>query len=243
MSADGFLGRWARRKSDVQQGKPVAEVLPPSPLVDASQGNSLPAAAAPVARAELVPQPELQSDTPPPIVEVPLPTLADVQQLALDGDFKPFMARGVTPEVKNAAMKKLFTDPHYNIMDGLDTYIDDYSVFEPLPESMLRQMASAKFLKLFEEEEPAAAQPTPGIESPNSDAAQNLAKSDAEQNIAQPDPAALGAPADGNPQHPDSAAPDLPTQDADKDPDDHHPYLRLQPDHAAGTISLGRGAE
>ncbi|MFM9880165.1 MAG: DUF3306 domain-containing protein [Burkholderiaceae bacterium] len=245
MSADGFLGRWARRKSDVQQGKPVSEVLPPSPLVDASQGNSLPAAAAPVARAELVPQPELQSDTPPPIVEVPLPTLADVQQLALDSDFKPFMARGVTPEVKNAAMKKLFTDPHYNIMDGLDTYIEDYSVFEPLPESMLRQMASAKFLQLFEEEaeKPVSALPLLGTESPHSDAAQNVAKSSGAQNIAQPDLAATGATANGSAPQPDAAAQDLPTQDADKDPDDHHPDLRLQPDHAAAAPSPGRGTE
>ena len=63
------------------------------------------------------------------------------------------MAQGVTPEVKNAAMKQLFTDPHYNVMDGLDTYIDDYSKPDPIPESMLRNMVSAQFLKLFEEEE------------------------------------------------------------------------------------------
>jgi hypothetical protein len=59
----------------------------------------------------------------------------------------------VAPEVRNAAMKKLFTDPHYNVMDGLDIYIDDYSLPSPMPESMLRQMASAKFLKLFEEDD------------------------------------------------------------------------------------------
>jgi hypothetical protein len=29
--------------------------------------------------------------------------------------------------VKNAAMKKLFADPHFNVMDRLDIYIDDYS--------------------------------------------------------------------------------------------------------------------
>ncbi len=45
----------------------------------------------------------------------------------LDSDFKPFVAKNVAPEVKNAAFKKLFADPHFNVMDGLDTYIDDYS--------------------------------------------------------------------------------------------------------------------
>ncbi len=80
-------------------------------------------------------------------------TLDDARLLTQDSDFKPFMAGGVSPEVRNAAMKKLFADPHFNVMDGLDTYIDDYSKFDPIPESMLRQMASAKFLKLFGDED------------------------------------------------------------------------------------------
>ena len=44
-------------------------------------------------------------------------------------------------------MKKLFADPHFNVMDGLDTYIDDYAKPDPIPPAMLRQLASAKFLK------------------------------------------------------------------------------------------------
>ena len=50
-------------------------------------------------------------------------------------------------------MKKLFADPHFNVMDGLDIYIDDYSKPDPIPTPMLRQLASAKFLDLFDEEE------------------------------------------------------------------------------------------
>ena len=38
----------------------------------------------------------------------------------------------------NAALKKLFSDPHFNVMDGLDTYIDDYGKPDPIPPSMLR---------------------------------------------------------------------------------------------------------
>jgi hypothetical protein len=66
------------------------------------------------------------------------------------------MARGVSPEVRNAAMKKLFADPQFNVMDRLDTYIDDYSQPDPLPAAMLRQMASAQFLKLFDDDNEAA---------------------------------------------------------------------------------------
>ena len=62
------------------------------------------------------------------------------------------MGRDVAPDVRNAAMKKLFTDPHYNVMDQLDIYIDDYSKPDPLPQAMLRQMVGAQFLNLFEDE-------------------------------------------------------------------------------------------
>ena len=89
------------------------------------------------------------SDTPP---QVPTPTLTDAAQLTPDSDFTGFMARGVTPEVKNAAMKKLFADPHFNVMDRMDTYIDDYGLPDPLPLAMLRQMTSAKTLNLFDDE-------------------------------------------------------------------------------------------
>ena len=63
------------------------------------------------------------------------------------------MGQGVAPEVKNAAMKKLFADPHFNEMDRMDIYIDDYSQPDPLPLAMLRQMNGAKFLNLFEDED------------------------------------------------------------------------------------------
>jgi hypothetical protein len=88
--------------------------------------------------------------------EAPPLTLEDVGALTPESDFKPFVSPAVQPEVRNAAMKKLFADPHYNVMDGLDIYIDDYSVPSPLPESVLRQMASAKFLQMFEDEDPPA---------------------------------------------------------------------------------------
>jgi hypothetical protein len=96
--------------------------------------------------------------------ENPPPTLADAQSLTPDSDFTRFTRPDVPPDVKTAAFKKLFADPHFNVMDGLDVYIDDYSKPDPIPPEMLRNLASAKFLKLFDEEEkedkePAQAQP------------------------------------------------------------------------------------
>ena len=141
----GFLSRWSRRKVLVRQGVAPAEpvVAPPVAVVvqpDAQPVGPPQAQAAPLAAAEPAPA------APPP------PTLADVALLTRDSDYTRFVAPGVDTGVKNAALKQLFTDPHFNVMDGLDIYIDDYSQPDPLPASMLRQMASAKFLQLVEEE-------------------------------------------------------------------------------------------
>ena len=124
---DGFLGRWSRRKFDAKDGKP----LPPEPQMQ-EPGAAAPAATVPpLAEPAAVAVPQ----APPPL------TLEDVQALTSESDFSAFVARGVAPEVKNAAMKKLFSDPRYNVMDRLDTYIDDYSLPDPMPKAMLRQLA------------------------------------------------------------------------------------------------------
>jgi hypothetical protein len=62
------------------------------------------------------------------------------------------VARDVDPEVKNLAMKKLFADPHFNVMDGLDTYIDDYNTPDPIPKSMFKQLVQARMLGLLDDE-------------------------------------------------------------------------------------------
>ncbi len=140
---DGFLSRWARRKAQVKQGEKVAPEAVVPPAVPAAQ-----VAPAAVVRAEPVeaPVPSL-SQAPPP------PTLDDVAALTKESDFSRFVAPNVDPGVRNAAMKKLFaSDPHFNVMDGLDVYIDDYNKFEPIPKSILRQLVNARSLGLLDDE-------------------------------------------------------------------------------------------
>jgi len=82
----------------------------------------------------------------PVAVELPPPGMEDVQQLGIDSDYARFIAAGVDEEVKRAALKKLFADPHFNVMDGLDVYVGDYSVSESIPPAMLSQLHHAKAL-------------------------------------------------------------------------------------------------
>jgi hypothetical protein len=172
--SDGFLGRWSRRKQDAREGKPLEEPAAPAP----AQATVVPGATAPPASAAAPPlaagasgaSPSATGQTPAAEAADALPSLADAQQLTPASDFKPFVARDVAPEVRNLAMKKLFADPHFNVMDGLDIYIGDYSQPDPMPSGMLRKMVSAHTLGFFDHEKKQgdAAVPAPG--GPNASA-------------------------------------------------------------------------
>ena len=241
--APGFLGRWARRKTAVLQGKPLQEPAiaekPVPPAAPSAQAVSAQAAASLKAPSETL-------DAAPPAEK--LLSLEDVKTLTQESDFTPFMARNVGPEVRNAAMKKLFADPQFNVMDGLDIYIDDYSKSDPIPESMLRQMASAKFLNLFEEEE----EEVDKKERQETRQESAVAPGDAASRVAA-DPSHIDAEsvaqsrASSELDRPDSLPADYSSQPEPSDGSgtsqhDHaHSHLRLQPDHAAPAPYAGRG--
>lgn len=237
--ADGFLGRWSRRKQEVREGKPVQDPAPPVPQASVPAGVNAPA--------PLAAQPAA-APVPPEPAAAPLPTLQDAQSLSIDSDFKPFASRAVAPEVRNAAMKKLFTDPHFNVMDGLDIYIDDYTQPDPLPAAMLKQMASAQFMGLVEEEpeKPSAAgqaaapagwndpkDPAP-VEPPVPSAAQP-GQDVAQSGVCTAIPSTHGQASAGSTGEPASLAPASHTEH-------DHAHLRLQPDDAAERPGPGHRA-
>jgi hypothetical protein len=150
-----------------------------------------------------------------PQPETPPPTMDDVAKLDRDADFARFMRRDVDEAVKRSAMKKLFSDPHFNVMDGLDIYIDDYNKFEPLPAAMLALLEHAKPVLnppgLRDKDDEAAALPHPEAgdvaeaAAPNPDHELPGAPAPTEQAGAAPNEAADAAPPtfassdDGNP--------------------------------------------
>ena len=154
---DGFFSRWSRRKAqarvDVARQEARIPADPgPDPLAGEERENP---ALAPLGRG---PGEGLGVE---PAAAEPPPTLADVAGLTRESDYTRFVAPGVDEGVKRAALKKMFfSDPHFNTMDGLDVYIDDYNTPDPLPASMLRQMWQSKSLGLFDDEAP-----TPGTQA------------------------------------------------------------------------------
>ena len=131
--SDDFLSRWSRRKHAARAGVKEEEPAPPAP----------PPAAAAVT-------PDTQSEAPS---ELPLPP---VESLTPESDFTPFMRPGVDPALRQQAMRTLMRDPRFNVMDGLDVYIDDFSKPDPIPPDWLgklNQMARLGDYRPPEEEE------------------------------------------------------------------------------------------
>ena len=129
---EGFLSRWSRRKA----GKEKEDEVPQQP--DSKQVTS------PIADNSSADHNKLGDQSSPPV------TFEDVEKIdRFAPDFSAFMKPDVDPAVQQAALKKMFTDPHFNVMDGLDIYIDDYSKSDPLPTGMLERMVQSDMLNLF----------------------------------------------------------------------------------------------
>lgn len=126
MAADDFFSRWSKRKADTAEATPAAHPVDAAESADAADG---------VPALDAAKQPPKQ-----------VPTLDDVENLTSQSDYTAFMAKGVDENVRRSAMKKLFADPHFNIMDGLDIYIDDYTKSDPIPPEMMAMLQHAKSL-------------------------------------------------------------------------------------------------
>jgi hypothetical protein len=121
---ESFLRRWSRRKRERAEEAPRV-----APGQDARPAS---APARPVSDARGVPA------VAPPPQPPDLPSLDSLQGLA--SDYSEFLKPAVDEDLRRSALKKLFHDPHFNVMDGLDVYIDDYSKPDPIPESMLKDL-------------------------------------------------------------------------------------------------------
>ena len=122
MSED-FLSRWSRLKRSGTAANPAAPPAAP-PAARAVPGRAAAASPTPA--------------SPPP----PLPP---VESLEPGADIAQFMRAEVEEVLRRQALKKLFQDPRFNVMDGLDVYIDDYSKPDPLPEGWLEKMNQSIF--------------------------------------------------------------------------------------------------
>ena len=128
-----FLTRWSRLK---RTGAVTAEAVPATPQTSA------------VATSESGAVPDVRG-VPPATVTTPTEVAASlppIESLSIESDFAPFFQPKVPEALRRAAVKKLFADPRFNVMDGLDVYIDDYSKPDPISPEMLKGLVHARDL-------------------------------------------------------------------------------------------------
>lgn len=210
---ESFFSRWARRKAQVARGEAPPEPHAPTEAGPPPQGPS--ASADATASPAPGPTPAGAPVPAPGAGEDPPPTIEDVERLTPTSDFSRFARKDVDEDVRRAAFRKLFSDPHFNRMDGLDVYIDDYSKPNPIPPATLRKMVQSRLLGLFrDEDETGQAGATAGNPLPPAGSADGAAGQDVPQSeVAPPTP-----PGD---------APGLAV------PHDEDAAVQLQPDDAA----------
>ena len=155
MSADrrdtreSFLSRWSREKTKTRQNHPrtATTAREDGPRPAAKSGESTITSAEAPALAQ-------QSKG---LAAATAPDLPAIDDLTLDSDFSGFFHPKVNEDLRRSALRKLFSDPHFNVMDGLDVYIDDYSKTEPIPAAMLAGMKQAQRILEWAAETPEAA--------------------------------------------------------------------------------------
>ena len=120
-----FFSRWSRLKEEARQA-------PPQQAPENAPENA----------------PEKVADP-----KAPAPELPPLDQLTFDSDYRAFFHPKVGEDVRRAALKKLFSDPRFNVMDGLDVYIDDYSKSEPIPPEMMATLRQAQKILAWAKED------------------------------------------------------------------------------------------
>jgi len=150
----GFsLWRWSQRKHAAARGvaAPEDRVTPGTPAATAAPvvgihaGGDAPIAILPRGDEQSAGAPVAAASAAAPATSARV-ALPPLDSLTADSDYSPFMQPGVDDAVKRGALRKLFRDPQFNVMDGLDVYIDDYSKPDPIDDAVVRTLASARYI-------------------------------------------------------------------------------------------------
>jgi hypothetical protein len=134
-----FLRRWAKRKAEARSGDP--DPAAPSAATDPGEAARAEVPASPRAtetRAIETRAPEESPRREPPErSDVDMPPLDSLDQ---DSDYSPFLSRGVSPELRQTALRQLFRQPKFNVETCLDDFQDDFLNFQPLGDIVTADM-------------------------------------------------------------------------------------------------------
>lgn len=123
------LSRWSRRKQqsvEATREEDLALQLQEQILAEADKSEA-------VAAQE---QEETEAEE-PVLTDADMPA---IESLTEDSNFGQFMSSGVSDELRNMALRKMYKAPFFNIRDGLDEYDEDFTTFEKLGDIVTADM-------------------------------------------------------------------------------------------------------
>jgi hypothetical protein len=147
-----------------------------------------------------------------------------IESLSEDSNFSQFMSSGVTDELRNLALRKMFKAPFFNIRDGLDEYDEDFTTFEKLGDIVtcdMRHQIEVEAKKKLEaeakeiaesgaEEESATATPDGSEEDAGTDKTQHLVVDIEDENMLNPTAEIIEPPVETKTA--DSSEPEVPAR-------------------------------
>lgn len=115
-SQEDFLARWSRRKLDARHDDTEVPANATAPVTPSGTPSG-------------EPERELTDADMPPI-----------ETLDADSDYAAFLSPGVSDDLRQQALRKLFSQPDFNITDGLNDYDEDFTQFAGLGSIVTHEM-------------------------------------------------------------------------------------------------------
>ncbi len=117
---EGFFGRWSKRKLRAKESRRETVEESSKSIPQGTEANS--------------------SDDRHSIQEKSDADMPSLESLDENSDYSGFMSPKVSEALRQAALRKLFRLPKFNIRDGLDDYDEDFRQFEALGDIITADM-------------------------------------------------------------------------------------------------------
>lgn len=125
----GFLSRWSRRKRRADEPEQAGPVRESGELEQRPDESRMPEADAPFD--------EASGEAERVKTDEDMPDLASIDETT---DMSDFFSPGVSEELRNQALRRLFRMAKFNVTDGLDDYNQDFRNFAPLGDMVTADM-------------------------------------------------------------------------------------------------------
>jgi hypothetical protein len=119
--AGDFLARWSQRKLEARREN--------MPATDGDDETPRPAG-----------EPGITTEPAEPARELTDADMPPLDSLNEDSDYSPFLSPGVSDGLRRLALRRLFSQPDFNITDGLNDYDEDYTQFAGLGNVISHEM-------------------------------------------------------------------------------------------------------